>query len=155
MVEVSLQPHQLAAGEDLVDRHLLGHVAQQTPHGPGLAQGIQATHPHQAAVGGQQGAEDAQGGGLAGAIGPKQAIEAAVWHLQGELIEGYHPLTPPSATVTLAELLQFDHRARAPQSANQCRQHGQPDVEELRTQQGCLGQSGDQQQQADAKEIEN
>ena len=138
VIQITLQLQQFAAGEDLVDCHLLGHVAQQATHRPGLGQGINAAYPNAAAVRGQQGAEDAQGGRLTSTVRTKQAIEAAGRYLQGKVVEGNDGSCRLFAPVALAELLQFDHRLKPLQSADQCRQGSKGDVEQLGAQQGCL-----------------
>ena len=70
MIEVALELQQLAATEDLVERHLLGHVAEAFAHAAGIHQAIHPSHPHAAGTGGEQGGEDPEGGGFTGAVGP-------------------------------------------------------------------------------------
>ena len=108
VIEVALELQQLTAGQDLVDRHLLGHVAEQVAHAPRFAQGIEAGDAHAAGIRGEQGGQDAQGGGLAGAVGAEQAVEAAGGHRQIEAVEGHHLGT--LAAVGLAQVPQLQHR---------------------------------------------
>ena len=108
MVQIALQPEQLAAAEDLVDRHLLGHVAEPRPHPPRIGQGIEARQADTALVGSQQGGQDAQGGRFAGAVGTEQAVETALGDGEGD------PLQSHDAAVTLGQALKLNHRRSPP-----------------------------------------
>ena len=90
MIEITLELQQFPTGKDLVDRHLLRHIPQQTSHRAGIVQGIQASHPHAAGIGGQQGGQDPQRGGFASTIRPQQPIKTAFGHLEREIAEGGH-----------------------------------------------------------------
>ena len=108
VIEIALQLQQLAATEDLVEGHLLGHIAQPLAHATRVGQGIEARHPNQAGIGSQQGGEDAQAGGLAGAIRAKQPIEAAARNAEVEALQGLNRLVAPA--VALADVLELNHR---------------------------------------------
>ena len=61
----------------LIDAEKVGHVTDDVPHGVGLADDIVAQDSGGAGGGRQEGGQDAQGGGLAGAIGADEAEEIA------------------------------------------------------------------------------
>ena len=104
MIEAGLELEQFTAAEDLVDRHLLGHVAQLLTGLAGISQGVNAGNAHLTGIRSQQGAEDAQAGGLASTIGTEQAIKAALRHLQADPVEGLQ------CAITLAQSVKSDHR---------------------------------------------
>jgi hypothetical protein len=108
MVEVALQGKQFAAGEDLVDRHLLGDVPQLAPHAAGIGQGVETGDPHQAGIGRQQGAEDAQSRGLARPVRTEQAVEATGRNAQAKVVESLNHRPPATAAVALADVLQLN-----------------------------------------------
>jgi hypothetical protein len=69
------QDQVLAAGQVLVDRGELAGQAEEAAHGVGLGDDVVAEHARAAAVGEQQRGEHADGGGLAGAVGPEHAVD--------------------------------------------------------------------------------
>src|SRR6185437_12696180 len=70
----------LAAGEVLVDRGVLAGKPDDLAYGAGLADDVVPGDQGTARVGSQKRGEDADGGGLAGAVGPQQAEDGAGRH---------------------------------------------------------------------------
>ena len=84
MEQTSDQLEVLDPGEPLVDR---GVLAGQPDSGPGLtgvATHVDAVDERPAAVGAQQGAEDAHRGGLAGPVGAEDAEHGGSWDLEAD-----------------------------------------------------------------------
>ena len=141
VIEAGLQLQELAATEDLVDRHLLGHVAQLLAGSTRIGYRIDSSDLHRAGIGGQQGAENPQAGGLASTIGAEQAIEAAGRHVQAHPIEGLQ------VPIALAELIELNHGGcqRRPSLKSRCSRQGEQ-AHQLGAEVGCHGRAGQQQQ---------
>ena len=67
----------LATGEQRVDGRVLRGEAQHLAHVARRRQHVDAGHARRARVGDGEGGEDADGGGLPGAVGPEQAADGA------------------------------------------------------------------------------
>ena len=92
----------LLAGEIGVERRVGGEVANAPSHLQGSGLGIHAEHSGRAAGGTDEVEEEADGGGLAGAIGAEIAENAAGHDLHIKIDD------TPLLTVVLGELLQLD-----------------------------------------------
>ena len=81
----ALELQQLPAGEDLVDRHLLSHVAEHAANGP---RSFRASMPATAlaGIGGQQ----RRGCGVCGLPACRPSCRAALWHSETEVVECLH-----------------------------------------------------------------
>ena len=77
VVEAADQLEVAAAGQQLVDRRLLAGEADAGPHAGRLAHDVEPGDLGRALVGGQQRGEDADGRGLARAVGAEQAADGA------------------------------------------------------------------------------
>ena len=102
MIKVSLKLEQFPSREDLVDRHLLGHITEQTTDRPGILQGINTGHLHRPPIGPEQGGENPHRRGLAGSVGSEQTEQAGFRHRQREIPEGLN------SSVGLVKLSQFN-----------------------------------------------
>ena len=78
----------LRAGQVLVDRGVLAGEADRAAHLLGVADDVVAADPGDAGVGAQQGGEDADGGGLAGAVRAEHAEHGALAGGQVDAGEG-------------------------------------------------------------------
>ncbi len=87
-VQAGHQVQVLAAGQLLVDGGVLAGEAEAGPDRLGGGADVVARHPGAARVGPQQGGEDADGGGLAGAVGTEQAEDGAGRGVQVDPGEG-------------------------------------------------------------------
>jgi hypothetical protein len=76
----------LADGEIRVQAVHLGHHADLAARQPGLCRHGVAEQFHRAGVGADQAQGQAQGGGLAGAVGAQQAMAAARFQFQVEAV---------------------------------------------------------------------
>jgi hypothetical protein len=103
------QPEVLAAGQVLVDRGVLSGQADRLAHGLGIAGHVDAEHLGTAAVGPQDGGEDAHGGRLARAVGPEQAEHGTGGHREVDTRQGLH------VAESLGQALDPDGRAGAGQ----------------------------------------
>ncbi len=80
----------LAAGEAVVETHAAVHDPDGGAHGLALALDIVARHASAAAIGFEQGGEDAQGGGLAGAVGPQKTVHLTGGNGEAQVIDREH-----------------------------------------------------------------
>jgi hypothetical protein len=87
-VEPALEPQQLLTGLARVEGGLLERHADPQPYLPRLGGDVVAGHGRPAGRGRQQGAEDADGGGLAGAVGAEEAVDLALADVEVESIDG-------------------------------------------------------------------
>ena len=78
----------LPAGEVLVDRGVLTSQPDHPAYVVGVAGHVDARHGRPAGGGLEQGGEDADGGGLAGAVGPEQAVHGAVGDGEVDAVDG-------------------------------------------------------------------
>ena len=101
VVEVPHHLEVLPAGQVLVDRGVLAGQSDEAPDQAGLFGHVVAEHPGPAAVGLQDGGQDAHRGGLARAVGPEQTEDGALVH--GEA----HPVEGPDLVLALEGLLEF------------------------------------------------
>jgi hypothetical protein len=85
--ESSQQDEVLLPGEVLVDGGELPGHADAAAHGVGVALDIVSQHAGFARIGPQQRRQDADGGRLAGAVGPQQPVDAAGGHEQIEPVD--------------------------------------------------------------------
>jgi hypothetical protein len=82
------QQHQvLPSGEVLVGRGVLTGQGDPAADGVSLGDHVVAQHPRDAGVGPQQGGQDPDDGGLAGAVGPEQAVDHAGGHGQVDPVD--------------------------------------------------------------------
>src|SRR5829696_4795799 len=79
----------LVAGEILVHRRELAGEADALAHLRGLARDVVAEHAGDAAVGAEQRAEDADGGGLAGAVGSEKTVHGAALDLEVDAVYSF------------------------------------------------------------------
>src|SRR5690606_31757530 len=103
MVEVALKPEVLPPGEGVVHGQILGDVADLAADGKGVDGGVQPHHPHGTAGGTEEGGEHHDGGRLAGAVGPEEAEDLPLLHLEGEAPHRFH-----AAGVGLAQLFHVN-----------------------------------------------
>ena len=78
----------LAHAQVLVEREALGHVADAPAQRLGLAGHAQAEHRRRAAARREQPAEHADRGGLAGAVGPEEAVDGLARDLEVDVVDG-------------------------------------------------------------------
>ena len=76
----------LADGEVLIEREALGHIAHAPLDEMALGQDVIAQTGPASAVGRQQAAEHADGGGLARAVGTEKAVNLPAPHLKGQVM---------------------------------------------------------------------
>ena len=86
-----------AAAHQPVDRGLLGGHTDAPPHGAGVGHHVDAGHGRRALGGRRQGGQDADGGGLAGAVVAEQAEDGAGGHVEVEVAQR------PEVAVALAQ----------------------------------------------------
>jgi hypothetical protein len=77
----------LLAGEVVVDGGGLARQADLGAHGGGVGADVDAADAGGARIWWQQGGQDADEGGLAGAVGTEQAVDAAPLDGQGEAVQ--------------------------------------------------------------------
>ncbi len=83
------QQHQvLRPCQVLIDRGVLAGEADQTAHGVGIGADVVAEHARLAGVGRQQRGEDADGGGLAGAVGSEDPVHRPCGDGQVQPVDG-------------------------------------------------------------------
>jgi len=91
-VEAAAEPAEevddLAAGEGGPERDVTGHVGEAAVEGLDVGPRVAAEEDDRAGVGAQQPEEDAQGRGLAGAVGAEEAVDLAGPDLEVEAVEG-------------------------------------------------------------------
>ena len=93
VVNIGLELQELAPGQHLIDRNLLGNIAQVLAHQSRLVEDRDAHHLEGAAVGGRQGAKAAQGGGFTGSIGPQQTKDLPRLNGEGHILHRrYRPV---------------------------------------------------------------
>jgi hypothetical protein len=85
--EPGVQHQVLSPGEGGVGGKLLGHVAEQPAHGHGLGADVEAEHLGGALAQREQGGQDADGGGLAGAVGPEKTEHPACRYGQIDVVD--------------------------------------------------------------------
>src|ERR687892_2443035 len=81
------QDQVLERGEVLIDGRELSGQAHSAAYRGGLAHDIVTEHPRDARVRAQQRGKDADGGGLAGAIGSEYAVDAALRNREVDTVE--------------------------------------------------------------------
>ena len=97
----------LACGQALVDATRIGQHAEVAAHFHRVARSVDAIDGDAALVGGHQRVEHAHGGGLAGAVGAKQAGDAAILGAEADV---GHRLDAPAAGVEgLVQVVGDDH----------------------------------------------
>ena len=94
-----LVDHNIQALLELVEIEFLGHDADVLLGGGEILVDIHIEHRNLAAGLGYQGADDADGGGLSGAIGAQQRKKVALLYLQADALEGLE-----AVVVDLAEV---------------------------------------------------
>ena|GEM_PF-6267924 len=87
-VERALHVEQLPAGHQRVDSRLLERHADRAADGVGLADHVVARHERRAGGGAQEGGEDADQGGLAGAVGAEKAVDLSGVDREVEVVDG-------------------------------------------------------------------
>jgi hypothetical protein len=87
VAQVGHQQHVLPAGEQLVYGRELTGDADGGADGVGLGLHVVAGHQDLAAAGRDQGGEDLDGGGLAGAVGPEQGEDGALGDGQVDAVQ--------------------------------------------------------------------
>ena len=88
-VELAEEDEVLAAGEVGVDRQLLGHQADGGP-GPHRARGDALAVDHHLAAGGfEQPGDHRDGRGLAGPVGPQQAVGLLGRDVHADVVDGH------------------------------------------------------------------
>src|SRR5262249_14618447 len=98
-----------AGAEGLGDAHLGGegavlrHVADAAAHLEGVPEDVEAVDGGGAGSGRQEAGKDPHGGGLAGAVGPEEADDAAARHVEGDVADG------GVVAVELGESVNVDH----------------------------------------------
>ena len=100
LVQPAEHPQVLAPGQVLVDRGELAGQADDLAELVRLLDDVEAGHRRPPGVGLEQGGQDPDGGGLAGAVGPEQAEDGALGDGQVEAVE--------SADLALAGLVDLD-----------------------------------------------
>src|SRR5262249_2113939 len=78
----------LAPGQLLVDRGVLAGEADHAAQLPGLLHDVVPGDGGGARVGGDQGGQAADEGGLAGTVGPEHTEDGALGHVQVDAVEG-------------------------------------------------------------------
>ena len=102
-LQAAEQAQVLAAGEALVERGLLAGERDLLAHGARLARRRRGRRPARGPRWGQQRGEDANGGGLAGAVVPEQAEHGARLHGEVEAAQRLGaPERPAEASVRIA-----------------------------------------------------
>ena len=108
MIQIPLQLQQFSAGEDLVDRHLLGHITEALADRSWVLQGIDAIHPNLTAVRCKQRGQDAQRCGLASPVRTEKAVQAGLRDLKVEVLQSLH------TAVNLVQMTEFNQGHRTP-----------------------------------------
>ena len=85
------------------------HLAERAPHRDRILRGIDAVHGHLSAVGRHQGVQHAHGGGLAGAVRPEQAGDAAILGAEADI--GHRLDTAGAGVEGLVQVVGDDHGA--------------------------------------------
>ena len=98
----------LLSGQPVVDAEEVGHVADQRPHRCRVLADRDAADRGPTSIRRCQGGEDADGGGLAGSVGPDEAEDLALGHAEADI--RHRDL----AAVPLAQLLDSDHPPAVP-----------------------------------------
>ena len=94
----------LAAGQRRPQRDIAGHISDLAVQRDGVGPRVAAEQPHAAAVGLDQTQQDPDGGRLAGAVGPEEAVHFALAHAQVEAVER------PNRAEVLCQIADFDGR---------------------------------------------
>ena len=84
----ALHPQELAAGHQRVDRGLLERDADRAADLVGLVNHVVARDEGRAGGWAEEGGEDADEGGLAGAVGAEKAVDLAGVDLEVEVVDG-------------------------------------------------------------------
>ena len=106
-VEMSLQGHVLAAGEEVVHPGLLGHHTDGVPHPFRITVHVDPSHQGPPRIESAQGGEDADGGGLAGSVGPQQGHDFPFAHGQVQAVHRFQP-----GWIDLGQAFDFDRVLR-------------------------------------------
>ena len=89
--QLARQLQELARRHPAVEAGHVRQVADEAVHGVGLGDDVVAEHVRRAGRGSRQPGEDAQGGGLAGAVGAKEAEHRAFRHREVHAVQGARP----------------------------------------------------------------
>ena len=87
-MERALHVEQLSAGHQRVDRRLLEGHPDRAADIVGLADHVVAGYERRAGGGAEEGGEDADQGGLAGAVGAEEAVDLSGVDLEVEVVDG-------------------------------------------------------------------
>ena len=91
-----------------VQRRLLGQIPDAGFCFPGFLHDVVTVDPDSAAGGGQISGDDVHGGGLAGAVGPQQTVNAAIFHGEADVIHR------AVVAVALCQVVHFDQSTHTP-----------------------------------------
>src|SRR5665647_2153784 len=108
MIEAAAQPRQevdhLTTRKVRPEVYVAGHVSQPAVERHGVAPRIAPEQRNLAGVLAEQSKQDAQGGGLSGAVRTDKAKNLALLNLEINAIKGY------MFSVTLCQVVNFDYR---------------------------------------------
>ncbi len=103
-VDEAVEVEVLVYGEAVVERGLLEHHAEAAPRLQRLGDDVDAADPRRAAVGLEDGAEDVEQRGLAGAVGAEQREQLVRTHREADIVERQR------AAITLGHAVDHDLR---------------------------------------------
>ena len=113
-VQAAAQPSEqvddLAAGQRRPEGDVPGDVGEPPVEAGDVSPGVATEHLRGAAVGAEQAEQDADGGRLAGAVGPEEAVHLAGLDAQVEAVERPHPA---EALAQAADRDRSTHEAHA------------------------------------------
>src|SRR5690606_28579413 len=109
VVHASEVVQDLAAGQPVVETHATVHDAYARPDLLGLRHDVETRHRGGAGVGLEQRGQHAQGGRLAGAVGPQQTVHLAGHDVEVEVVDGDDLLAALAALERLRQATHLDH----------------------------------------------